>query len=380
MSFNEESRAPIAVYGTTGYTGKLIAAELAKTDLDFVLAGRNQAKLEAVAADLGIDVPLHAIPNTDSKGLRDLFGDCGAVIACAGPFYLHGEPVLAAAAAAGTHYLDTTGEQPFIQLGLDKYGPIAAKNGSAVVPAMGFDYVPGDMIAALTALGMGDLDTVRLAYAVKMQPTRGTMLSALDMMKGADLEWRGGGLRPAEQSISRGKFDFGGQLGVQAMARYPAGEHVTVPRHVETKRVETMLSASSMVPGPLARVAPLIMRPASLAMRTPFKALASKVVNRLPEGAEAEARANSAWTIDCEAIAGDRVRRGTISGKDVYGLTAALLVKGATLAVSGGLRGTGGLAPAQAFEAESFLADLDGFEVEWSVEPLPEETGRLTPG
>ena len=371
MSTSAEQNGPIAVYGATGYTGKLIATELARTDLDFVLAGRNQEKLEAVAADLGIDVPLHPIATSDSKGLRDLFANSGAVIACAGPFYLHGEPVMAAAAEVGTHYLDTTGEQPFIQLGLDKYGPIAAKNGSAVIPAMGFDYVPGDMIAALTALGMDELDTIRLAYAVKMQPTRGTMLSALDMMKGSDFEWRGGGLQPAEVSIGRGEFDFGGQLGNLAMTRYPAGEHVTVPRHVETKRVETMLSANSTVPAPLARFAPMIMRPASLAMRTPFKAVASKLIDRLPEGADSEARGKSTWTIDCEAIAGDRVRRGSISGKDVYGLTAALLVKGATLAVSGKLCEIRGLAPAQAFEPENFLADLDEFEVKWSVELLP---------
>ncbi|MGK2933164.1 MAG: saccharopine dehydrogenase family protein [Solirubrobacterales bacterium] len=380
MSSSAAEPGPIAVYGATGYTGKLIAAELARTDLDFVLAGRNQEKLEAVAADLGTDVPLHAISNGDSRGLRDLFADCGAVIACAGPFYLHGEPILAAAAETGTHYLDTTGEQPFIQLGLDRYGPVAEKNGSAVVPAMGFDYVPGDMIAALTALGMGGLDTIRLAYAVKMQPTRGTMLSALDMMKGEDLEWRGGGLQPADVSIGRGSFDFGGKLGELAMTRYPAGEHVTVPRHVETRQVETMLSADSTIPAPIARFAPMIMRPASLAMRTPAKALMSKLIGRLPEGAEADARAGSTWTIDCEAVAGDRVRRGTVSGSDVYGLTAALLVKGAGLAVSGGLRGTGGLAPAEAFEAEVFLADLERFEVKWSVEPLPDEPGRLTPG
>ena len=71
------------------------------------------------------------------------------------------------------------------------------------------------------------------------------------------------------------------------------------------------------------------------------------------------------------------MRRGTISGRDVYGLTAALLVKGAGIAASGGLRGTGGLAPAEAFEAESFLADLDEFDVKWSVEPLPETPGQL---
>ena len=34
------------------------------------------------------------------------------------------------------------------------YGPDAARAGVALVTAMGFDYAPGDMIAALTAEGM----------------------------------------------------------------------------------------------------------------------------------------------------------------------------------------------------------------------------------
>ncbi|MGK2956379.1 MAG: saccharopine dehydrogenase family protein [Solirubrobacterales bacterium] len=370
MSSDASPPGPIAVYGATGYTGKLIAAELAKTDLDFILAGRNLSKLEGLRSELGTEMPVRAISIDDKQGLRDLCGDSAALIACAGPFYLYGEPVMAAAAETGTHYLDTTGEQPFIQMGLDRYGPIAKGNGSAVISGMGFDYVPGDMLAAITADDMGDLDVLRLGYITHFQMTRGTMLSALDMIKGADVEWRDGRLRPASQSISRGKFDFGGTVGEKLMTRYPAGEHLTVPRHVTTDRVETMLAAESIAPGPLTRLTPLVMRPAALAMRTPAKTIAGKIVDRLPEGASPESRAAATWTICCEAVAGNRTRRGNISGNDVYGLTAALLVKGATLAAAGGLRDIGGLAPAQAFDPQDFLAGFERICVNWSVEPL----------
>ncbi|MDQ2701073.1 MAG: saccharopine dehydrogenase NADP-binding domain-containing protein [Actinomycetota bacterium] len=371
MNTGRVQSGPIAVYGATGYTGRLIAAELARSGLDFVLAGRNRAKLEALSEELGIDVPLHAIGTGEAAALRELFSGCSAVIACAGPFYLHGEPVLAAAVEAGTPYLDTTGEQLFIRTALDEYGPRAAANGSAVMSGMGFDYVPGDLLASLTAEGMGELETLRLAYTTKFQPTRGTMLSALEMIKGYDSEWRDGRLVPASPSINRGKFDFGPGTGEKAMTRYPAGEHVTVPRHVNTRRVETMLSADSVTPGPLVPLTPLIMRPAAAAMRTPLKGVISRIVNRLPEGAGPEERAAATWTVGCEAVADGRVRRGSISGKDVYGLTAALLVKGAALAAAGELRGTGGLAPSQAFDPAGFLDDLERFSVKWTVEPLP---------
>ena len=370
MSEETVQTGPIAVYGATGYTGRLIAAELAGSDFDFVLAGRNRTKLEALATELGIDVPLHAVSTGDAAGLRKLLEPCSAVIACAGPFYLHGEPILAAAADTGTHYFDTTGEQPFIQLALDQYGPRAAANGSAVMSGMGFDYVPGDMLASLTAAGMGDLDTLRLAYVTKFQPTRGTMLSALEMIKGNDLEWKGGILAPSSPAIGRGSFDFGGTVGKKAMTRYPAGEHITVPRHVKTRRVETMLSADSVTPPPLVRLTPMIMRPAAAAMRTPLKGLVSKVVDRLPEGADPDARAAATWTVGCEAVNGAQTRRGTISGNDVYGLTAALLAKAAGLAATGRLESTGGLAPSQAFNPVEFLSGLERFSVEWSVDPL----------
>ena len=119
---------PITVYGATGYTGKLVAAELASREVPFIVAGRNREKLEALADRLdgpGGKPESHAVATTDPRGLKELFARSGAVIACAGPFSLHGEPVLAAAVEAGTHYLDTTGEQPFVRLAFDTYRPKA---------------------------------------------------------------------------------------------------------------------------------------------------------------------------------------------------------------------------------------------------------------
>src|SRR5918995_6578969 len=101
---------PIAVYGATGYTGRLVAEELQRRGAEFVLAGRSAEKLETLAARLGGEVRTAAVTLDDAAGLRALLEPCAAVIACAGPFTAHGEPVVAAAAEAGTHYLDTTGE------------------------------------------------------------------------------------------------------------------------------------------------------------------------------------------------------------------------------------------------------------------------------
>ena len=43
------------IYGANGYTGELIAREAAQRGLKPILAGRNRAAVEALAAELGFE-------------------------------------------------------------------------------------------------------------------------------------------------------------------------------------------------------------------------------------------------------------------------------------------------------------------------------------
>ncbi|MEO8092336.1 MAG: saccharopine dehydrogenase NADP-binding domain-containing protein [bacterium] len=370
MAAGRSAADTIAVYGATGYTGRLIAAELRRRGVDFVLAGRSAAKLEVVAEDVG-GAPTQAVALDDPRGLRELLEPCAAVIACAGPFQLHGEPVLAAAVDSSTHYIDTTGEQPFMRKVFDSYGDRAADAGVVAVTAMGFDYVPGDMIAALTAEGMDTLDELVLAYhAAGFGGSRGTALSAIGMMAGGDVEWREGALEPASQSVSRGDFDFPEPIGRQRMVRYPAGEHITVPRHVDTRRVRTMLNASMVMPHPrLAVAAPIAMPIAQLAVRSPLRRLLEAGVARLPEGPAPEQRRASRFCIVCEANRGAERAGGTITGRDVYGLTARTTVQAALECAQPGYERSGALAPSEAFDPRRFLEGLADFGVSYEVMP-----------
>jgi short subunit dehydrogenase-like uncharacterized protein len=368
MPGEAEQTGPIAVYGATGFTGRLVAAELRRRGAEFVLAGRNPAKLEILAEDLGGGVETKAARLDDAAKLRELLEPCAAVISCAGPFRLHGEPVLAAAVAAGTHYLDTTGEQPFMRTVFEGFGPQAERAGVALVTAMGFDYVPGDMIASLTA-GSERVDEVVLAYWVKgFGPTRGTALSALGMLAGGDVEWREAGLAPGSQRVGRGTWDFGGSIGRQRMVRYPAGEHITVPKHVRTRRVGTILGASTAVPLPGA-VAPLVMTPFQLVLRTPVRRALESLIPRLPEGPSEESRRKSRFVISCEARREGERTRGTVTGSDPYGLTARTTVEGALRCATPGYDRHGALAPSQAFDPADFLDSLETAGVEYSVDP-----------
>ncbi len=366
---------PIVVYGATGFTGKLVAAELRRRGADFALAGRSAEKLRPLAAELG-EVPFTAASLDDPAGLRALLEPAAAVIACAGPFVEHGEPVLAAATETGTHYIDTTGEQPFMKMVFDAYGDRAAQNGAALVTGMGFDYVPGDLIASLVAAGMGPLEEIVIAYAVRgFSATRGTTRSALGIMAGDDEVWRDGALRPAPRSADGGRWDFGAPIGERRMLRYPSGEQITVPRHVETAKVRTLLSG--LLPQRLMPLVPLTMPVLGLALRSPLRNAAGALIDRMPEGPSDEERRNAHFTICAEARAAGGSRRASVSGPDVYGLTAATTVEGALRATDPGFDRSGALAPAQAFDPASFLDSLAGFGVAYEVEAAPQPAAAV---
>jgi short subunit dehydrogenase-like uncharacterized protein len=359
----------LAVYGATGFTGGLIARELRRRGAELLIAGRSRDRLEALSAELG-GVPLEAVAADDAAGLRALLDRCSAVVACAGPFTLHGEPLLAAAAETGTHYLDTTGEQPFIRTVFDRYGERAAAAGAALVSGMGFDYAPGDLIAALTAAGMGPLEELAIAYCVAgFTPTHGTALSALEILGGGDVVWSEGGRRPAPRGAYGGRWRFAEPIGERRMLRYPAGEQITVPRHVETKQVRTLLSGMVLSE----RVMPLAVASTPLlqaAMRTPLRRAAGAVVRRMP--AAPKDSSASRFTVECEARSRDgRRRRGAVRGRDVYGLTAASLAQAAMLCAQPGYDRSGALAPAEAFDPAPFLDALGETGLAYEVEPLP---------
>jgi short subunit dehydrogenase-like uncharacterized protein len=368
MPLISRQSGPIAVYGATGYTGRLVVAELLKADADFIVSGRSAQKLDALRAEFELEAPGKTAAIDDPASLRGLLADCAVVIDCAGPFVKFGEPVLAAAVETGTHYLDTTGEQPYMKMAYERYGPGAARAGVAIVPAMGFDYVPGDMIASLTADGMDELDELAMFYCWQgFKPSQGTARTTLEIIRGDGLEWRNMEWVEDRGGTGRGVYEFPSPVGRQRMMRYPAGEQVMVPRHISTRNVRTAINAGDFSNERVAQLFAGMVRPIGLTMRTPLKRLADAVISRLPEGPTAEQRERVRWMIVCEAKRGEVEQKGVISGRDVYGLTGAAIVQGAMIAAKRGFEPCGGLAPSQAFDPKSFLAGLERFDVRWQI-------------
>ncbi len=365
----------VVLYGATGYTGRLVTEELRRRGLEFVLAGRNADRLKQLSEERGGGAPTRAAPVDDPRALRNAFEDASVVINCAGPFNRSGEPVVAAAVQTASHYVDSTGEQSFMKLVFDRYGEEAERRGVGLVPALGFDYAPGDCIARLAARGREPLEELTVAYAVHgFGASRGTLRSALGMMGAQAVVYRDGDWRPAPRGVQRASFPFPEPLGRRAVSPYPAGEQLTVPRHTDTKKVTTFLTTSSASPHPLMEpIVPYTLPLMGLALRTPLTGLLDRAIGALPEGPEESDRRAARFTI--VAVARDaegREGRGVVRGTDVYGLTALLLVHGAEQMAAAGYDRAGPLGPAEAYDAEALLSRCGDLGLSWELDTATE--------
>ncbi len=149
----------IVVFGATGFTGALTAEYLAAhapAGTRWALAGRSRQKLEAVRSQLAeghaatAELPLLEADVNDAAAIRAVAESSRVVITTVGPYILYGEPLVAACAAAGTDYVDLTGEPEFVDLMWLRYHEQAAHTGARIVHSCGFDSIPYDLGALFT--------------------------------------------------------------------------------------------------------------------------------------------------------------------------------------------------------------------------------------
>ena len=142
----------VIVWGATGYTGRLVAEHLLKTygaagDLKWAMAGRSAAKLAEVKAEIGAPdaLPTIVADAADSASLDAMVRRADVVISTVGPYQLYGGPLVAACAAAGTDYVDLTGESNWIAAMMAAHAAAAKASGARLVFSCGFDSIPFDL-------------------------------------------------------------------------------------------------------------------------------------------------------------------------------------------------------------------------------------------
>jgi len=162
---NEASAATgrVVLFGATGYTGDLTARAMVERGMKPVLAARRREAVEALAAELG-GLEAAVADVSDPSSLRALLERGDTLVTTVGPFARWGDPALDAAIDAGAHYIDSTGEPPFVRRVFEEGGPRASTSGTVAMTAMGYDWAPGNLTGALALSEAEGAAGVRIGY------------------------------------------------------------------------------------------------------------------------------------------------------------------------------------------------------------------------
>ena len=344
----------ILVFGATGYTGKLVAHALAERGASFAIAGRDQTRLEALAASTG-DPEVRVASVGDVDRLVAALEDCRVLLTCVGPFSELGWTAVEAAIRARVNYLDSTGESSFVGQLIAEYDAPARSASIAMAPALGFDEVPGDVAATLAADDLERPEVV-LTYALPSGGSNGTIKSALGILVGSGPWIRSG----RQVTISAGQHSrwspMPPPLGPRQAVSFPLANGHLIPLHLDLDALELYVTIGTPQKLGVRFALPLLRVVHSL--EGPRKVIERAVETVQPSGGPSEQQRQRWWTILAEARSGDQWRNVSIAGRDVYGLTARLLSAAAMRMSQPDYEATGVLAPVQAMGVDLLEKEL----------------------
>jgi short subunit dehydrogenase-like uncharacterized protein len=350
----QDAQAParIVVLGASGFTGRLLARSLVARGLKPVLAGRSADKIKAVADELG-DLDTAVADAARPASIRGLLGEGDVLATTVGPFARYGKAALEAAIATRAHYIDSTGEAGFVRAVFDDAGQRAAAAGCALLPAFGYDFVPGNLAAGLV---------LRQAGSAATRLTTGYFFDGPAKMSSGTAATAAGGLTDPAHLFDNGRivllptgrkihtfFDRGAR---RPGVLYGSTESLSLPRtFIQLTHVENYLGWFGK--------SSYAMLPASYAtglLRLPFikKRLdrrADKIAAVTGRGPDEKSRAQQrsvAIAVASDA-SGKQLAAVRVEGPNGYDLTADLMAWAADELAHGRVSETGALGPIDAF-------------------------------
>lgn len=169
------------LYGSYGYTGRLIVEHAVKEGLRPLLAGRDEGKLRAQADKYHLDYRAFSLDETAK--LDSALNEADAVLHCAGPFVHTFRRMAEACLRTKRHYVDISGEIEGFEA-LAEMSEEAKQAGIMLLPGGGFDVVPSDCLAAYLHQRLPTATHFRLFLrGVGGGVSRGTARSAIENMR-----------------------------------------------------------------------------------------------------------------------------------------------------------------------------------------------------
>ena len=337
----------LLIYGSTGYTGRLIVAEALARGLRPTLAGRNVDAVRTQAELLGLDWRAASID--EPSALDTALAGAAAVLHCAGPFAHTWQAMSDACIRTRAHYLDITGEIAVFE-GLAARDAEARAAGIMLLPGVGFDVVPSDCLAAHLARRLPNAVRLTLAFRALGGASRGTLSTMVENLGSPGAVRSAGKLVPVPQAWRTRLIDFGdGQL--RDATTIPWGDVSTAFHSTGIPNIEVYMSMR-----PALRRAAIASRWLGWVLRSGVvrRTLATRV-RRGPSGPSEGERHRGVSLLWGEAVAADGQRaEARLRGASGYVLTAQTAVHLAAKAL-GGQAPVGFQTPSLAYGADVIL-------------------------
>jgi hypothetical protein len=260
------------------------------------------------------------------------------VINCAGPFRWTAAPVIEAALRAGIPYLDVAAEIEAVADTFAHYDEPARSAGLVVVPAIAFFGGLGDLLATAAAPDWTSADEVTIAYGLSSwQPTQGTLAAgkvSRQRREGRRVAYRDGRLELHTDQAPIDEWPFPAPLGTQKVqAEFTMADAVTIPRHLATPALTSYMTLAAVNDVSDPDPAP-------------------------PAAVDELGRSSQTFLVDVVVRSGATERRAVAGGRDIYAISAPLVVEATTRVLGGLVDRTGALSAGQAFDAGDFLRSL----------------------
>ncbi|SNR35528.1 saccharopine dehydrogenase family protein [Halorubrum vacuolatum] len=196
----------LLIYGAYGYTGELISRAAVDRGRSPILAGRDGDRLRKLGRELRADVREFdlSVPEFVAESIRDV----DLVLNCAGPFVATADPLVDACLETGVDYLDVTGEYAVLAAIADRSAEAAAADVT-LLPAVGFDVVATDCLAADLVERLPEATTLVLGVEATGSISRGTARTGVrGLGVGPRIRRNGDLVRPDDGARAR-RLDFG---------------------------------------------------------------------------------------------------------------------------------------------------------------------------
>lgn len=319
----------IAVLGAGGHTGRFVMAELERRGA----RGRALTRSGRFTPAGGVETACGLLDLTRPEALARALSGADAVINCAGPFLVSAVPAAEAALLAGVPYLDLSAEQMAAQDLFERFDARARAAGTVMLPSMAFFGGLAELLAASLLAPQDRPGRIELAVALdSWHATAGTRLTG-QRNTHPRLIVRDHQLVTVPSPPPGGVWDFPEPFGRADVTCVALSEVILIHRHLKPAELTSYMNLR-----PLADLGDPDGPP--------------------PQAADARGRSNQSFVLDVRVEVAGQTRRVTAHGRDIYAISAPLIVTACLALLEGGPLLSGVRGPSELFDPRPFLAAL----------------------